>query len=629
MSSENEPLILSESDEDRPTSNWNRKISNVTISVGVLFAIGLAAIAVVQLREMITLPPLAERNAGELADVSLSFQAYNEYTDIHGFAGSSYPWIAKGKLVEPFKKSTLQATAAFVDVTKVDITWKIDDDLEFEGSSFEHIFTKVGEYEIIVLAVDGNSHETISRGSDTLICRYVRREIRKLTDDDREAYFEAASVIYHTDLGTGKDQYGEKFIDIQWFAQLHNTLAGSRDCDHLHDGLGFLPQHAAFTLMYEKVLQLINPAVSIPYWDYTIEAHDVIVQASINAWRSSIVWSDDWFGDASPVNKVVEKGRFARTPIVGNARNITKTTNAYGFVRSPWNQNREKFVTRHNYTYGFTLDDAPGCKQHYDVMQETTFKDFGVLIQYAPHGTVHAMIGGVWGADFREKLLNHGYSAVHAANVGLEAFATQKNLWRAYQLECPTECSEDAPALACKCTCPNLKSWMEAGWTHDILAAVSPLFFEKSYLLNTNKHDISDIILKLMCNDFDEYNPIIGDSLESASPTDISFWNMHPTVDRLYHWKAINGFKNNTWEDNMSRSVSFQNVGYCWGHNFDDVTVWKNLFDDDDTPYSNKDLYEVFDSTKSTAMPYIYDNFEWTHCEEEGYPLALIAKNAD
>ena len=35
--------------------------------------------------------------------------------------------------------------------------------------------------------------------------------------------------------------------------QLHNTLAGSRVCDHLHDGLGFLPQHAAFTLMFEKV----------------------------------------------------------------------------------------------------------------------------------------------------------------------------------------------------------------------------------------------------------------------------------------------------------------------------------------------------------------------------------------
>eukprot|EP00620_Florenciella_sp_RCC1587_P013588 CAMPEP_0182562930 /NCGR_PEP_ID=MMETSP1324-20130603/5187_1 /TAXON_ID=236786 /ORGANISM="Florenciella sp., Strain RCC1587" /LENGTH=633 /DNA_ID=CAMNT_0024776011 /DNA_START=6 /DNA_END=1907 /DNA_ORIENTATION=- len=559
-------------------------------------------------------------------DDQLSFVASNEYTSIQGYAGKDYPWITEGQLAEPHKTTTFTSTSTLESdvLARMNLAWSVDGSDEEITGSFKYVFEQPGTYNVKMSAYDKSSGDLVASTTKEIISKYVRREIRTLTDDDREAFFSAAEVMYKTELGDGKKTYGDNFLDVQWFAQLHNTLAGSRECDHLHDGLGFLPQHAAFTLMFEKVLQLVNPVVTVPYWDYTIEAHAVLTEGSIHAWRESIVWSDDWFGEASPEDKVVTRGRFAHTPVVGNAWDLTDTTNAYGFVRAPWNMNKEKFVTRHNYTYGFTLDDAPGCKQHYDVMQYDQWSDFGTMIAYAPHGTVHAMIGGVWGADYKTKLENAGYSAIHAANVGLEAFATQKNLWRALQLECPDYCAGDAPALECKCTCPSIKKWMGQGWTHDILASVSPLFYTKSYLQNTNKHDISDVILKLMCNDYEEVNPIIGDSLESASPSDISFWPTHPTVDRLYHWKRIQGFKNDTWVDNMARSVSFTNVGYCWGHNLADVTVWKNLFDTTGEAYSNEDLWDQFDSTKNTDSPYIYDNFEWSHCEEEGYPLQLV-----
>ena len=134
-------------------------------------------------------------------------------------------------------------------------------------------------------------------------------------------------------------------------------------------------------------------------------------------------------------------GRFAAVPVTGNAWNLSvpygsPLTNAWGFVRAPWNQNKVPFVTRHNMTYGFELTDVPSCKDHYDVMQETEWAKFGVDIQYNAHGTVHAMIGGVWGADFERKFAEVGYRTLTAKNVGLEAFATQKNLWRSNQLEC-------------------------------------------------------------------------------------------------------------------------------------------------------------------------------------------------
>ena len=67
--------------------------------------------------------------------------------------------------------------------------------------------------------------------------------------------------------------------------------------------------------------------------------------------------------------------------------------------------------------------------------------------------------------------------------------------------------------------------------------------------------DVSHALLALLCNDAAALNPRIGDALESASPLDISFWPTHPTVDRLYHWRRINGFANETWVDDAARSV--------------------------------------------------------------------------
>lgn len=39
-----------------------------------------------------------------------------------------------------------------------------------------------------------------------------------------------------------------------------------------HAGLQFLTAHAAFGLMMERALQAVNPRVSLPFWDYMIEA---------------------------------------------------------------------------------------------------------------------------------------------------------------------------------------------------------------------------------------------------------------------------------------------------------------------------------------------------------------------
>lgn len=47
--------------------------------------------------------------------------------------------------------------------------------------------------------------------------------------------------------------------------------------DHLspaqfHDGLGFLISHSLLTNTFEYSLQLVNPKLTLPYWDFTFES---------------------------------------------------------------------------------------------------------------------------------------------------------------------------------------------------------------------------------------------------------------------------------------------------------------------------------------------------------------------
>ncbi|CAN0411937.1 unnamed protein product, partial [Hapterophycus canaliculatus] len=58
-----------------------------------------------------------------------------------------------------------------------------------------------------------------------------------------------------------------------------------------HAGLQFLTAHAAFGLMMERSLQTINPKVSLPFWDYMVEAETVGT-----GWLESTIFDEDMFG---------------------------------------------------------------------------------------------------------------------------------------------------------------------------------------------------------------------------------------------------------------------------------------------------------------------------------------------
>ena len=93
----------------------------------------------------------------------------------------------------------------------------------------------------------------------------------------------------------GRDLYGDNYAGVVDIARAHAKLAGSKDCDHLHDGLGFMTQHMALSLMMEQSLQSVDGALAMPYWDYTIDMHNY-KNGNWSSLEDSPLWTDDWFG---------------------------------------------------------------------------------------------------------------------------------------------------------------------------------------------------------------------------------------------------------------------------------------------------------------------------------------------
>ena len=322
-------------------------------------------------------------------------KAESAYTRRDGPTASGYPFLKDATLVEPHRETTLSALLPDADVAACErsgcqFAWTITSSRTGEVQTASSLdagvgthtttFTTPGRYTVEVVAThtDGSGPAAVARSN--LVCKYVRRELRSLLPKDREAYFAAAKVLWQTSTEEGQGLYGGRFKGIEYFAREHNTLAGQRECDHMHDGLGFLTQHAAMTMEYEQAVQAIDPSTSVPYWDYTIEAGYVTSGGGdMSAWFASEVFDDDWFGEASPEGYVVKRGRWAHTPVSRPSGEFaaSSVTNAYGYLRAPWNQNKIPFVTRHNTSYGYTLDSPPSCADHVEQMKLTTVRAAG------------------------------------------------------------------------------------------------------------------------------------------------------------------------------------------------------------------------------------------------------------
>jgi hypothetical protein len=542
----------------------------------------------------------------------LYFTVENTYTRLLGPIGRQYPWVNGSQILIDVHR---EATFTVVDEAQREgdmYKWSVDG-VSFSGTSFNHTFRATGDHTVILRKISV-SESSVTVFSGKVNAKYVRREVRELTDEDREAFLSTLAVLYNLNQDEGEKKYGSDYISMDNLVLVHLELAGNRTCDHLHDGMGFLTSHSALTMMMEKSLQAVNPAITVPYWDFSIEG-ELMSQndGDISYMEDSVVFSDDWFGELWPEGGVINKGRWAYTKIAEVDKTQFSIYSPYGLARSPWNANPIPYLTRFSDFYGTTFTVMGSCQDHYNEMTATSLYDFIYNMQYNPHGVVHAVMGGVTNSDIYGTLRKAGVSVLSSDSIAATTFAFQKNMWRFGTYECPSDCDEKGLAPEdCACSCPSLADWKAKGLVAQQVGMLGP-DMGSMLVSKVTGEDVSEIFLDALCNaNSSVSSPYIGDMLESGSPADPLFWPIHPTVERLVMRWAMTGDRDNTWVDGTSTTLRGFFTGNCEGHNAADEIFFFNRFKKSES-YTNVEYYDMI-SPYDDNIDYVYHHFLWEHC---------------
>ncbi len=547
------------------------------------------------------------------------------------YSGAKYGWLKNKYLAEPYKTTVIS-----VDLDDENIVWKWEEEdtnNEYWGNTIEKIFTNTGEYNLYLNGLN-SMNETIISKTIPIIVKYVKRELRALTSDDRHNFLHAASKIWKYTTSEGRAKYGDKFTGINELVEEHALASNDIKCDQFHEGSGFFTHHFAITQTFEAALRSVNPAVTLPYWDFTIEGQQIKDADESPSYFLEITpfLNDKWFGSTDENGHVQDsKFAYAKMPKVTNTSIIAP--NSYGYIRSYWNNNNDEYAVRHLFDIcGVEAKNKriPSCQTHFDIINVTTLSDFQILSPNDGHGTVHVQLGGMGGECVEtyknftdtwsylldavmtpEEIMSHGYTMdewewgtqgprrTMLENMVMgEYFHVYKSLWRSHMcsrdgtpnlLVCPENCEEGEE---CNCQVESLVNGT-TDWENVyncILSGHSQQVFNKIF----PEEFIIDMVYMLST-----MSSIEGEMLESSSPIDILFWVIHPTIERLlaakrvdayvdfggtpiYRWPTIDGSEE-TWYSFSYFSLEENENAYwpekytCTGHDATDSVLPASL----------------------------------------------------
>ena len=210
----------------------------------------------------------------------------------------------------------------------------------------------------------------------------------------------------------------------------------------------------------------------------------------------------------------------------------------------------------------------------------------------------------------------------------------------------PEYCSSDTPEGECKMLCRGCDS--------ETFSKEQMAEYSSNFWLNSTDHN--DLIKEQMVREiYCTSEPVIqGDHIEGSSPIDISFWPIHPTLERLTVYKNMKvPFENTTWYADELAWNGYCKWGfefahdlpgnntmkndYCSGHYGDSLSAFDVVVPADaltsttleegpldvvSLQLSNKDIMELLTPQRTKYLPYLYASFEWHHCEEIGFDFS-------
>ena len=481
------------------------------------------------------------------------------------------------------------------------------------------------------------------------MAKHVRRELRSLTDSDREEFLAAVAVVYTTPTIVGQKKYGEAFHGVEWFTRWHMAdqrpkVSGSYTSPW-HANPSFFTAHAAFADYFERALQSVNPKVAAHYWDYTIDA-------ALDDWTTSIVWDDAWYGTGSAENDFVVGGRWAGVEhsVVmedGGEESNGVTHNSYGIDTMPYNNNPAMKLSRAQSLCDLKSSaiKLPGCSDLEEVYQVMPLNN--LVRQYAifdglMHTNVHTVLGGLWSCTESAKSFLEEYpNATDALTTFLKMYPEfVQNYYMDESIVCPDKCTIGVTAFE-DCMCHSAEDESES----DITAVWKQRF--ASMVESQKLPGLLHIRDQLIKNDDGTYDfkglaadestalttleakllsspPKFSDFASPfAAPFDPIFFAVHIFNEMV--WTAIRV----KYDDNefIEHDKYWAAADYdadadddtFKGHNYDDpMEPFSNAYgkvrEPAGTYYTNRELMHLY-SPLQDALPYIFDSLSSKHCD--------------
>jgi hypothetical protein len=548
------------------------------------------------------------------------------------------------QIVEPYRTTTLSVG----DSTGADDwTWTVKNvdtgkskTLDTTGSSVREVFKSRGGELFEVTATSSKLSDTRTLSARS---KFVRRELRSLSNEDANDYLEALQHVYTTTQEDGHAAYGDEFTSYDWFQRWH---LGSRSLlSPFHSNPAFFTSHAYLGSKMERSLQSIKPKVALHYWDFTIDSE-------MDHWEESSLWSKNWFGPASDSStddtlKRVE-GRFRDISLMRNVsfdldakRWHGHTVNSYGLVTSPWNNNPATYLTRSFSVCGLstTTMKLPGCAELLPAFTKTDMADFHAIVEYTVHLQFHLMLGGMWECQVDLlKDLQHPDQEKYIttlATLSLDIVNTINPLFYKHNVyTCPEYCSLETAFEDCACIDLELTKILnnpEPNTTQidDLFHARVVEQMGPSTIHLNNAIEVDDdgkstftgfsekesMDLKVLFLNMIRIPPKVSQfATPLASHDDPLFWPLHVNWDRIWAYMRLAKDFDSEWS--YDAVEAYKQLG--WGYD-DPLAPCDDAYGnqkDDGKYFTNRELVELFAPDK-VDLPYVYSDFAFQGCEQK------------
>mmetsp|Transcript_9406 Transcript_9406/g.15736 ORF Transcript_9406/g.15736 Transcript_9406/m.15736 type:complete len:708 (-) Transcript_9406:150-2273(-) len=354
----------------------------------------------------------------------------NEYPklknlDMYGF---------DAEVVEPHRVTYLRIIDDGTSSLSKSYSWTVTDEnknqievipLDTGQSEVSVIFTVAGQFYTIEAKDNSTSQSSSLTITQKVICKYVRRELRALHYEDREKFRHALRIFHTMPTVEGKAEYGGDFFNYRDSSMLHLAFKGydaesdGDVCSPWHKGMGFFTGHWGMVRMAEKVLQLIDPSIAMPYYDYVLDSE----KYGADFQTLSAVFTDDYMGAYEPSSNTEVKplgGFWAALPTPQVIQDDVPHTaaaaaaaygwvpelsadwgqhhNQHGMITEFYNPDDSEYVVRTGATCGRRIETLkmPGCAPSTLALKQSSLTGAYSVMFGALHTNMHFFLAGAW-----------------------------------------------------------------------------------------------------------------------------------------------------------------------------------------------------------------------------------------